>query len=116
MGVCRWGRPGTGQGPQQTSDGSKRVIQELDQVRQFFSIDVGLGRGKYMMFVPIGGEGKYRRIVEARSLLCYWAVRELGVPMSSLARKLGISIPSVSESVTRGRRIAEEKQLDLLET
>jgi putative transposase len=64
----------------------------------------------------VWAEGKYRRIVEARSLLCYWAVRELGVPMSSLARKLKISIPSVSDSVTRGRRIAEEKQLDLLGT
>ena len=64
----------------------------------------------------VWAEGKYRRIVEARSLLCYWAVRELGVPMSSLARKLKVSTPSVSDSVTRGRRIAEEKQLHLLET
>jgi len=64
----------------------------------------------------VWAEGKYRRIVEARSLLCYWAVRELGVPMSSLARKLGISIPSVSESVTRGRRIAEARGCLLLET
>ncbi len=62
----------------------------------------------------VWAEGKYRRIVEARSLLCYWAVRELGVPMSSLARKLGISIPSVSESVTRGRRIAEAKKFLLI--
>ena len=57
----------------------------------------------------VWAEGKYRRIVEARSLLCYWAVRELGIPMSSLARELEISIPSVSESVTRGRRIAETR-------
>jgi len=64
----------------------------------------------------VWAEGKYRRIVEARSLLCYWAVRELGVSMSSLARKLKISIPSVSDSVARGRRIAEKKQLDLLKT
>ena len=64
----------------------------------------------------VWAEGKYRRIVEARSLLCYWAVKELGVPMSSLARKLKISIPSVSDSVARGRRIAEEKQLHLVET
>lgn len=60
--------------------------------------------------------GKYRRVVEARSLLCYWAVRELGVPMSSLARKLGISIPSVSDSVTRGQRIADVKGFSLLKT
>ena len=60
--------------------------------------------------------GKYRRIVEARSLLCYWAVRELGVPMSSLAIKLGISVPSVSDSVIRGQKIAERKRIFLLKT
>jgi putative transposase len=64
----------------------------------------------------VWAEGKYRLIVEARSLLCYWAVRELGVPMSSLARRLGISVPAVSESVTRGRRIAETKGVLLVET
>jgi putative transposase len=64
----------------------------------------------------VWASGKYRRIVEARSLLCYWAVRELGVPMSSLARKLGISIPSVSVSVSRGQKIAEEKGYLLSET
>ena len=64
----------------------------------------------------VWAEGKYRRIVVARSLLCYWAVRELGVSMSSLVRKLGILIPSVSESVTHGQRIAEEKNLVLFET
>ena len=64
----------------------------------------------------VWAEGKYRRIVEARSLLCHWAVRELGVPMSSLAQKLGISIPAVSESVSRGRKIAETNGYVLLET
>jgi hypothetical protein len=64
----------------------------------------------------VWAKGKYKRIVEPRSLLCYWAVRELGVSMSLLSRKLGISIPSVSESVTRGQRIAEERELLLLKT
>ncbi len=62
----------------------------------------------------VWGKGKYKRIVEARSLLCYWAVRELGVSMSSLAKKLGISIPSVSDSVTRGKMIAEKNGFNLL--
>lgn len=64
----------------------------------------------------VWAEGKYRRIVEARSLLCYWAVRELGLPMSSLAHKLCISIPSVSDSVIRGQRIAEIRDCHLIET
>ena len=62
------------------------------------------------------GVGKYRRTVGALSLLCYWAVRKLGVAMSSQSGKLEISIPSVSESVTRGRRIADAKGCRLLET
>jgi len=64
----------------------------------------------------VWAKGKYRRIVEARSLLCYWAVRELGIPMSSLAREVGISIPAVSGSVTRGQRIVETSRYVLLET
>ena len=59
-------------------------------------------------------KGKYQRIVAARSLLCYWAVRELGIPMSNLSIKLGISIPSISMSVRRGQKIAEENEFTLL--
>jgi lambda repressor-like predicted transcriptional regulator len=64
----------------------------------------------------VWAEGKYRRMVEARSLLCYWAVRELGVSLSSLSRKLRISVPSVSDSVARGHRIAEERHFFLTQT
>ena len=64
----------------------------------------------------VWAEGKHRRIVEARSLLCYWAVRELDVPMSLLGTKLGISIPAISESVARGRNIAETNRYVLIET
>jgi putative transposase len=58
-------------------------------------------------------KGRYRHAVEARSLLCYWAVRELGTPMSLLARKFGISIPAVSKSVARGRTIVDARGITL---
>jgi len=83
---------------------------DLDRVACRVSQVLGVKPGE------VWAEGKYRRIVEARSLLCYWAVRELGVSMSSLARRFGISVPAVSESVTRGRRIAETKGVLLVET
>jgi putative transposase len=67
-----------------------------------------------MAVEDVWGKGRYRKIVEARSLLCYWAVRELEVSMSSLAERLGISIPSISDSVTRGQMIAKEKGIDLI--
>ena len=64
----------------------------------------------------VWAKGKYKRTVEARSLLCYWAVRELGLSMASLAGKLEISTPSVSDSVKRGRMIAETKGFSLLKS
>jgi len=57
--------------------------------------------------------GKQQPIVNARSLLCYWAVRELGVSMSSLSRRLGISLPAISKSVARGKQIAEKNAFKL---
>jgi putative transposase len=59
--------------------------------------------------------GKQSHIVEARSLLCFWAVRELGISMTSLSRKLNISIPAVSKSVIRGENVAKSNQYFLIE-
>lgn len=59
-------------------------------------------------------EGKYREVVRARSLLCYWAVRELGESMSSLARRLNVSTVTVSKSVNRGSEIAKSEGFELI--
>ena len=59
--------------------------------------------------------GKQRQTVEARSLLCYWSVRHLGVSMFSLARRLGISPTSVSRSVVRGEELAKQREYPPLE-
>lgn len=59
-------------------------------------------------------EGRYRSLATARSLMCYWAVRELGVSMASLARKLKISTVAVSNSVKRGAEIANIKGYKLI--
>jgi chromosomal replication initiation ATPase DnaA len=56
----------------------------------------------------VWASGKYRRIVNARSLLCFWAVRELGVSLSDLARRLHISGAAVSQSVLRGEKLAKQ--------
>jgi hypothetical protein len=54
--------------------------------------------------------GKYPRIVQARSLFCYWAVRELGLTATSLAKKLQLSQPAVSMAMKRGEKIARENE------
>jgi putative transposase len=64
----------------------------------------------------VWAKGKYQRVVDARSLLCYWAVRELGLSMASLSRKLELSVPSISDSVKRGQKLSEEKGFNLFKT
>jgi putative transposase len=57
--------------------------------------------------------GKYKKRVQARSVFCYWAVRELGETTLNIAKKIGISQPAVSLSVERGERIVKEMGFDL---
>jgi len=59
--------------------------------------------------------GKHPQTVKARSLLCYWAVRELGMNGMDVARKLGLSQSSVSKSAKRGEKIASTENLMLIE-
>jgi putative transposase len=61
----------------------------------------------------VWASGKQPQIVQARSLLCYWATSELGIRQAWLSRKLGISQAAVSLSVSRGRRIALENHYEI---
>lgn len=56
----------------------------------------------------IHSKGKQQKKVKARSLLCSWAVRELGMSLTDLARHLGISVPGVGYAVKRGEAIARD--------
>ena len=60
-------------------------------------------------------EGKQRKRVKARSLFCYWAVRELGFSLTELAQRLNISVPGVGYSVERGEMIALDNNYQLIE-
>jgi len=53
-------------------------------------------------------KGKHPEAVCARSLLCFWAARKLGVTMKELAVKLGLTPPAVSISVRRGEKLARK--------
>jgi hypothetical protein len=58
---------------------------------------------------------KQPRRVKARSLLCYWAVLELGMTATAVAGKIGMTQPAVSRAVERGRELSEELNLEEME-
>ena len=74
------------------------------RVAEIFGMEVG----------DIWLSGKHARIVPARSVFCYWAVRELGMRETEVARRLKLTQPAVYISVRRGQHIAKEKRLDIL--
>ncbi len=55
--------------------------------------------------------GKERQRVRARSILCYWAVRELGMSLTELARATELSVPAILMAVRRGEKFAIEMNL-----
>jgi putative transposase len=59
--------------------------------------------------------GKQRKMVQARSVLCYWGTRELGLSAVSISKRLNIAASTASESAMRGRKIVEEHGWNLLE-
>ena len=59
---------------------------------------------------------KNKQAVRARSLVCYWAFKELGMNQTELAQKFGISQPAVSSAVRKGEKIARTDGYELLET
>ncbi len=63
----------------------------------------------------IWASGKERKLVEARSVLCYWAVRELGLTLAELSRRLKLSLSGISLSVKRGERIVQDKCYKLVD-
>jgi len=79
--------------------------------------DLGEAVSKVVQVSPeeLVGPSKARRVVKARALICYWAVRELGLSMTEVGGRLKIGVSTVSSAVKKGQSIAKEEGLVLSE-
>lgn len=57
--------------------------------------------------------GKGNAVAEARSLIAYFANKELGVSGAALARFFGISKSAITYAASRGEKIANERRIEL---
>ncbi|MEJ2155066.1 MAG: transposase [Desulfobacteraceae bacterium] len=80
-----------------------RIEHILDAVAKLLGIDSQ----------HIAGPSKERVIVKARALVCFWAVRELGLSMTDVAQRLKIAVPTASVAVKKGRQIVQDNCLSL---
>jgi len=57
--------------------------------------------------VRIPGQKSIR--VKARSLLCHWAIHELGMTATAVGKRLGLTQPGATRAAQRGEEIAAQK-------
>ena len=79
----------------------------LDKLAEKASSLMGMEKEK------VFNKGKDRALVSARSLICYWAVKDLGISMAALSRRFDISIAGISLSVKRGEKIARKNKYEM---
>jgi hypothetical protein len=87
----------------------KRRGYDLDRFAKRVAEIYGMGKDE------IFSKGQQQRKVKARSLLCYWAVKEAGMSLRELAGRLEMSGPGVGFAVERGEAIANENGYKLIE-
>ena len=100
----------------------KAAREKLDRKSQLeaegYSFDWLVGRvARQLEIEPkdVLAPGKYVQSVKARSLLCHWGTRELGMTTVDWARRLNLAQPTVSQAVIRGQKTAEDQGLSLIE-
>jgi len=59
--------------------------------------------------------GKSPQTVKARSLLCFWAHRKLGMTTIAISKRLGVCQSAVSWSSLRGEKLASVGKYELIE-
>ena len=108
------------------SDFAEQVLREANEAMQRKYILAAKGVdierlitvASELLSIPtdsIPGPGKGRRKVKARRLICYWAVKELGLSMTVVSKRLGIAVPTVSRSFQEGEKLCREGGLAVSE-
>jgi REP element-mobilizing transposase RayT len=86
----------------------KRLGYDLKKIEQIVT-------GLYQIEAEdLYSRNRQKTLAEARSLLCYWAVRELGISGTDLAKRLGMTQPGIVYAIRRGERLAKEKNYQLV--
>lgn len=126
-GIAGWS---TAKGPARTVKGDERILGETGFVLQVLKeANESLDR-KYVLHTDgttvqtlakeiadmygvepevILSKGRQRAQVTARDVFCHRAVAELGVPVTDLARLIGMTASAISYAVSRGRAAAKER-------
>jgi len=100
------------------SQANEKFERKYELKRLGYDLNQVAGRAAEIFEIEVDSiflKGRQQKRVNARSLFCFWAVHELGISLTELARRLGGSVPGIGYSVVRGERIARENDYQLIE-
>jgi REP element-mobilizing transposase RayT len=80
----------------------------LDHLQQAVATLIGIKQEDLV------GASKARKVTKGRILLCYLAVREMGLSMTEIASRLKIALSTVSGAVQKGEEVARAEGLDIV--
>ena len=99
----------------------QQANEKLDRYYELKSRGYDLSRVEERVMEIFGVEreeiyfrGRRKQQMQARSLLCHWAVNELGISRTEIARCLGMTQPGVGYAVNRGAQIAQNMNYKLI--
>ena len=100
------------------SEADERMDRRYELKRRGYTLDTLAQRVAELYGIDreeLYSKGRHKIRAEARSVFCYWAVRELGVEGTQVAKRLQMSQPGVAYAVRRGERIVKAKAIQMRE-
>jgi hypothetical protein len=97
---------------------NERMAQRFQLREQGYDIEKAIERVSDLFSMSkqdIVQPSRQRQRVMARSVLCYWAIRELGMSGSELSKILMLGQSSVSRVVGRGEKLVNNREWRLVE-
>ncbi len=93
------------------SDAKENLIQKNELISRGYTFEKIAERVCSIFEIEweyIAGRGRQQKRVKARDLLSYLCTNKLGISMSEISRRLGLTIAAVSIAVRRGEKTAKE--------
>jgi len=94
------------------SEADEQMDRRFELTRLGYTLDKLAERVAAIYQIDLGelySKGRQKTRSEARSVFCYWAVRELGTAETHIAEKLQLSQPGIAYAVRRGEQIVKER-------
>ena len=93
-------------------DSLRRLNEQIVSYNAVFDRTYLIATQRHLKYI---GPSRQKQVVIDRSVLCFWAIRELGMSGTELSQILGMGQSSMSRGVGRGEKLVKDLNLRLID-